>query len=422
MVFDIALSFFRESAVLFNEMAIYLLFGFSVAGLCRAFFKDELISKHLGKRSFKSYFLASLFGVPLPLCSCGVVPTGISLYKQGASKGSVISFLSSTPQTGVDSIFVTYSFLGLPFALFKVIAAFVIGVSGGVFFDALDRGNRGESAGREASEGGASDAGRIKNVRDYFLYSFFELVITLRKWLVIGILLAAAISVLLPKDVPSLIGISHYKISGYLLMLAISVPMYICATASVPIAAALLLKGFSPGAAFVFLIGGPATNAATITVLWKTLGRKATIVYLVNIILGSLFFGYVFDAVFPTYPELHFGAHDHVSGISYLKVTGSVVLFFLIVWTYVADIYLKRKRGSEESYSISFQIEGISCQGCVRKILTSLKGLTFVRDVELSTAGVCTIYLSEKDSDDIVVRKIEELGYKAKKTGNCKKN
>lgn len=329
-------TFIKEVAFLFNEMAIYLLLGFALAGLCRVVFSDALIMRFLGKKSFKSNLFAALFGVPLPLCSCGVVPAGVSLYKQGASKGATVSFLTSTPQTGIDSIFVTYGFLGLPFALFKVVSAFVTGVLGGVVTDffVTDQTSTAEKD-KMIIKG---DHSRIRGFVPYLNYSFYELVSSLRKWLIIGILIGGGLAVILPNDITKLLGISDSKIIVYLLVLSIAAPMYVCASASVPIAAMLLMKGFSPGSALVFLMAGPATNAATMTVLWKILGPKTWMIYMFNIFIGSIFFAYLFDAIYPDYAGYVQGMfHHHQEDVSYLKLIGSVTLFLLIVYSFIKD-------------------------------------------------------------------------------------
>ncbi len=116
------MEFIKEIAIvifsIFNEMSVYLLLGFLFAGILHVLVPQQLFSKYLSKNSWSSVLYATLFGIPLPLCSCGVIPTGMALYREGASKGSVVAFLIATPQTGVDSIIATYSLLGLPFPLF----------------------------------------------------------------------------------------------------------------------------------------------------------------------------------------------------------------------------------------------------------------------------------------------------------------
>ena len=248
-------------------MAPYLILGFLIAGILKVLVPANIMTKYLGKSNTSSVINASLFGIPLPLCSCGVLPTGISLYKNGASKGSSVSFLISTPQTGVDSILVTWSMLGLPLAIIRPITAFFTGVAGGILtnkFDSTRLSIKTEVNQEKKSKG--------SSLREIFRYAFIEMVDDIAKWLVIGLLIAAFITVAVPDEFFNEFNITG--LTGMVLILVVSIPLYICATASVPIAAVLLLKGLSPGAILVFLMAGPATNAATITVIGKNLGKK----------------------------------------------------------------------------------------------------------------------------------------------------
>jgi uncharacterized protein len=305
-MFEYVIKYFEEVWFLLLQMAPWLLFGLVFAGLLKVYFPQKHIDKYLGKSNFKSAFNASLLGVPLPLCSCGVIPTAISFYKNGASKGATNSFLISTPQTGVDSIFATYSMLGWPFALLRPFVAFFTGVAGGVltnFFikekpvkksspfagfkiDAVSLGKTDATCNDDSCN---CNEPKTEDKRHALIraadYAFVELLQDISKWLILGFLIAALISVLLPNDFfSSFKGLGLIEI---LVVLAASVPIYICATGSIPIAAVLLMKGVSPGAALVFLMAGPATNVATIAVLGKTMGRKSLIIYLSTIIGGN---------------------------------------------------------------------------------------------------------------------------------------
>ncbi|RLD62015.1 MAG: heavy metal-associated domain-containing protein, partial [Bacteroidetes bacterium] len=269
-------NYLLELFELTNEMSPYLLLGFFFAGILHVFFKKERIAKYMGGSKIKSAIYATLIGIPLPLCSCGVIPTGISFYKNGASKGSTVSFLISTPQTGVDSILVTYSLLGLPFAIIRPIIALISGVFGGVFTNYYTKSDVQESS-CHLSE--ANEKIDKKNVFSrFFNYAFVEFLQDISKWLIIGLMVAAFISLVLPDDFFTSY-INNSLLSMGIVLLA-SIPLYVCATGSVPIAAVLLMKGLSPGAALVFLMAGPATNAATITVLGKVMGKKALTSYL----------------------------------------------------------------------------------------------------------------------------------------------
>ena len=277
------------------EMSPYLLFGFFVAGALSVLVSQTLIERHLGGRGLWPLVKASLFGVPLPLCSCGVIPVSMSLHKHGASRGSTIAFLLSTPQTGVDSIFVTLSLLGPVFAVFRPVAALLTGLVGGGFVDAFERAPGAEGGPAEkCTDECCSDAKTGRVVRG-LKYGFVTLPRDIGKAMLLGLLVAAFISALVPDDF-----FADYLGKGVfamVVMMFLGIPVYVCATASVPVAAALILKGLTPGAALVFLMTGPATNAASFVTIWKTLGRRTAIIYLGTVagcaLLGDLLLDYI---------------------------------------------------------------------------------------------------------------------------------
>jgi len=264
---EIVKGYAGELVRLVNEMSPYLLLGFLFAGLLRVVFPRRVITRYMGKRNFRSVLNASLLGVPMPLCSCGVLPTGIGFYKNGASRGSTISFLISTPQTGIDSMLATYSLLGLPLAIIRPVVALVTGVFGGALGNFADRKESGKN-GKELKE----EDNHERSLKEMFRYGFVELLQDISKWLIIGMLVAALLSVLIPGDFFTKSISNEYL--AMLLMLAASVPLYICATGSIPIAAVLLMKGLSPGAALVLLKAGSATNVATRAVEGTSMGRR----------------------------------------------------------------------------------------------------------------------------------------------------
>ncbi len=280
-------------------MSPYLLFGFFVAGLLSVFVSQSFVEKHLGGRGMWPLVKASLFGVPLPLCSCGVIPVSMSLHKHGASRGATISFLLSTPQTGVDSIFVTYSLLGPVFAVFRPLVAFVTGIVGGVLVDLFEGSaeNEGHIPPKCSDEccGGAK-AGR--KIIAGLKYGFVTLPADIGKAMLVGLVIAAVISMVVPDDffAEKLLGTGIFAM---IVMMLIGIPVYVCATASVPIAAALIAKGLTPGAALVFLITGPATNAAAFTTIWKVLGWRTAAAYLLTVVVCALGSGLLLDAMFP---------------------------------------------------------------------------------------------------------------------------
>ena len=278
------------------EMSPYLLFGFFVAGILSVLVSQRLVQRHLGGRGIWPLLKASLFGIPLPLCSCGVIPVSMSLRKHGASKGSTISFLLSTPQTGMDSIFVTLSLLGPLFAIFRPLAALVTGLVGGGLVDAFGRNGEDENgAPQESSDESSSGEKKTSRVAKGLKYGFVILPRDIGKALLVGLIIAAVISALIPK------GYFADKLGPGVLqmivMMFLGIPVYVCATASVPVAAALILAGLTPGAALVFLMTGPATNAASFVTIWKVLGRVTAITYMATVagcaILGGILLDYI---------------------------------------------------------------------------------------------------------------------------------
>lgn len=350
------LGILRESWSLLADMAPYLILGFIFAGILHVFFSVQRIAKHLGGASFSSVLKSTLFGIPLPLCSCSVIPAVSTLRQSGASRGATLAFLISTPTSGADSILATYSLLGPIFTLYRVAASFVAGLVAGLGTNILDRRSQEDESAKEAvcAVCGEPDDGHnhgfMARMRAMIAYSFGELVADIGKWLLVGVLIGGVISYFLPADL-----IGTYlgsPILQMLLMLALSVPLYICATGSLPIAAALILKGISPGAALVFLIAGPATNAVTITVVSKTLGRRSLIIYLVSIILVSLGMGLLFDLIVPR--GLAVPSNGSVTGLFELprivKIISAALVLGLIFYQLGRSLYLRfsgRKRQAE---------------------------------------------------------------------------
>ena len=350
-----------EILLLINEMSPYLLLGFLLAGLMHAFIPGRYYTRFLSKPTLGSVINAAIFGIPLPLCSCGVIPTAMSLRKEGASRGAVTSFLIATPQTGIDSIIATFSLMGVPFAVIRPIAALITAVLGGwmvnTFVSLRDR-----RAHREMAEGtivkteetetctchchchenkaesccpeGDSDDNhhhhhhsgehphhsshhrhsshhhhsssaschchdrKIPNtiggkIVEALRYAFLDMMSDIGKWLVIGLVVAGLITIYVPDEVFTIF--KDNTMASMILVLIISIPMYLCATGSIPIAVVLMLKGLTPGAALVLLMAGPACNMASILVIRKGLGFRTLVIYILSIVIGAVFFGCLID-------------------------------------------------------------------------------------------------------------------------------
>ena len=396
---------------IFLEMSPYLLLGFAIAGVLHVFMPKALFQKHLGKPNLASIIKAALFGIPLPLCSCGVIPTGISLRKNGASKGATNSFLISTPQTGVDSILITYSLMNIYWAVARPIIALITAVFGGWLTDKLDKTVHIEVL-PEAQKNEYNNFSIFDKIKRVFTYAFIEFLSDIARPLVFGVLLAAVITNLIS---PSLF--ENYLTSPLINMLVIliaSIPLYVCATASVPVATALLIVGVSPGAVLVFLMAGPATNIATITVLWKSLGKKTTLIYLSAIILGAFTFGFLIDYVLPTslfmLNSSSLATHTHDSN-NWLSIIASIILIALILWVEIKKHIptMMTIKNNQKQYLV----DGMTCNHCkasVEKNVALLPGVT-VAEVDLPTH---TLVIEGEISEAELAQKINDLGYEFK--------
>ncbi|MCU4166519.1 permease [Carboxylicivirga caseinilyticus] len=447
------IDFFNSLFDLLKAMSPYLLLGFFFAGILKVWFPQSWIDRFMGKSNLGSVVNTAILGIPLPLCSCGVIPTGISFYRNGASKGSSVSFLISTPQTGVDSIMVTYSLLGLPFAIIRVIVALITGVLGGVATNTIAKDDKVDAS--KSGESCESDKmGTKQGWKGIFRYGFYEFLMDIAKWLVIGILIAAVLAVLIPDDFFANY-LDNEPLSMLIILLA-SVPLYLCATASVPIAAVLMLKGLSPGAALVLLMAGPATNAATITIIQKVFGLKTLISYLGSIILGAMVFGTLINAFLPrewfTLAEhaMHEG-HRHELLPEWFQLLSAITLIALIVNGYIQK-YLKKQRLKKAtiqterlSKSIIFNnnnkpsagapvvpvfntsftmakptvkttyiVEGMTCSHCKMSVEKNLGKLDGIASVEADPQSNRVIVEASEQDNAIVESTIESLGYSYK--------
>ena len=314
------------------EMSPYLLFGFFVAGLLSVLVSQELVQRHLGGRGLLSLFKASAFGVPLPLCSCGVIPVSMSLHKHGASKGATVAFLLSTPQTGVDSILVTLSLLGPLFAVFRPVAALLTGIVGGFLVNLLDRSAHPQPA---LAEKCTDECCTDKNTNRFargMKYGFITLPRDIGKAMLVGLVIAAVITALVPDGYfADKLGTGIFAM---IVMMLIGIPVYVCATASVPVAAALMLKGLTPGAAIVFLMTGPATNAASFATIWKTLGRATALVYLAAVAGCALASGIILDLIAAHFKVHVVTRHAHMLP-PFIKNAAAVILFAVLAYAII---------------------------------------------------------------------------------------
>lgn len=352
----------------------YLLLGSLMAGILHWILPTGWIHKHL--QGPWGVLKAVLLGIPLPLCSCGVIPTGLGLRKQGADLGSSVGFLVSTPQTGIDSIIVSAGMLGWPFAWVKVVAAFVSGLFGGwwTYFWVTENEKKPDDS-IEPHQHQSHSAWRIITTH---ALSILE---PIWGWIVFGILLSASIQVFLPTHF--LIDVQQEHSFWVLpMVLLFSLPLYVCATASVPIAAALVSKGLSLSAALVFLMAGPASNIATMGAIYKALGGRVLFIYLSTLVIGSFSFAILAAPWLKGQFPLDLKAHDmEYSYFEILSVIMCMGIFTYFTYQQVQSWLIKYKGKKHQKTgltSMTYMIEGMSCGGCVRKLektLSTIKGI-----------------------------------------------
>jgi uncharacterized membrane protein YraQ (UPF0718 family) len=311
---NIIVNILLESWHLLLEASVYILFGMLIGGMLKVFLNPSFVADHLGKGRFMSVIKAAFFGIPIPLCSCGVLPAAASLKKQGANNGATTAFLISTPESGVDSIAITYALLDPIMTVARPISAFITAVVAGISENLLHT-QKEEDWKRVIDRScpvdnccDGTDCPPDEHAKHHTLgeklwaglkYTVDDLWGDLAGWFFAGLLLAGVISALIPQDI-----MTQYLGGGLhsmLIMLLVGIPMYICATASTPVAAALILKGVSPGAALVFLLVGPATNVTSLSVLFGILGKRATVIYLVTLSLFAVLSGLILDQVYTSF-------------------------------------------------------------------------------------------------------------------------
>ena len=389
------------------EISPYLLFGFLISGILSIYLNADTIKKYLGRNSFSSILYASFLGVPLPLCSCGVIPVSAYLRKHGASKAATSSFLISTPQTGVDSIFITYSLLGPILAIYRPIVALLSGLLGGGLTHIMDS-NEHQVDFDECKDECCDESQGSTTIMRILNYGFVRLPLDIVTPLVLGLFVSSIIAIFIPSNYFELYGSG---IIGMIIMLFLGLPTYVCATASVPIAFVLYTKGFSLGAVLVFLMTGPATNITTISVCWKILGKKSTLIYLLTIIISAISAGLFLDYLIPqlNIEQSNFQI-DHLIGKNIHKLCA-----YLLIGIIVNSIRIKYNAKSMIKTSekhISISIKGMTCSHCeesVQKTLMNINGITKV--IANAKSGKVIIH-GENYSIEKINEEIHMLGFK----------
>jgi len=314
----------------------YLLFGLILSGVIHEMIPMDKVKKWLGGNSVASVFRAALVGIPLPLCSCSVIPTAVTLKKSGANNGATSAFLIATPESGIDSITLTYALIDLPMTIFRPLAAFCSAMVAGLLQLAFNNDDHSKpveevksccGSKKETEEFTNKTFG--KRIIDATKFGYGKLVNDIALWLAIGIMVGALIDFLVPAD----FFLNFSQTQNRLLILAVGIPLYICATASTPIAVSLMLKGLSPGAALILLLVGPATNISNIAVLQKYIGKKGIIINVLSIGGVALAFSYIVDWFYETFVTLRLDemlmSHDH--SVNWVQHLFAVILSILIL-------------------------------------------------------------------------------------------
>lgn len=391
----------------FLALSFWLLVGCGISTLLHFFVPQNIINKHLSSNNLNSITKASLIGIPLPLCSCSVVPTVIGLKNKGVNKASNMSFLISTPQTGIDSILITVAFFGWAFAFYKLAIALVLGIIGGLICISLINKKTEQTSTDE-------EKAKLENFTFKKAYSYFinESLFMIWKWLLIGLLLASTIQSFIPPNFMQSIDWAN-SFLGVLLVLLFSLFTYICATGSVPLAAALVSTGFPTEAAIVLLIAGPATNISTLTIIIKHFGKAFTGIYLAVVILGTLSFAYLLAGQFTVFNHEHHHAHEHLSRPIHEWIAAIFLIAYMFYFAFKELKNIFQKREAKELRQFSFSIEGVTCNGCVNKIRTALQKLDEAITVEMNfETGEMTLSLPKNFAIKEAIDEITNLNFK----------
>lgn len=400
MNIEILIKYWNGISSLFLEMSPFLMLGFLISGLLYIVISKETIANNLGKPGALSVIKAAIFGVPMPLCSCGVIPVAASLYKRGASKGATLSFLISTPQTGVDSILITYGMLGPVFAMTRPVIALITGVIGGLFTEQINSEDYTTSIKTNHKH-------PKKTLKDAIKYAFISLPQDIAGPLIKGILMAGLITLLIPDNFFQDYGITGW--SAMILMAVLSIPMYICATASVPIAAGLISSGIEPGAAFVFLMAGPATNIATISVIINTLGKKIVYIYLSTIFTCSIISG----ALINKFIIINLNSmHHQMNHNHWLNILSGLLLLAVCIYAISNKYFIKDViENLKNKADLSFIVKGMTCNHCKETVTEAINTCDGIQDVTINLESGQTFIYGNNLNKQHIITSINNVGY-----------
>ncbi|MDP6543698.1 MAG: SO_0444 family Cu/Zn efflux transporter [Phycisphaerae bacterium] len=411
---DIAAQFWST----IGEMAPFLLFGFLAAGVLSVLVSADWIQRHLGRGRIAPVIKASAFGVPLPLCSCSVIPVATSLRRHGASKGATTAFLISTPQTGVDSIFATFSLLGWMFAIFRPIAALISGVLGGGIVAVTGNSDHpgGDAELPECTDACCTAQGGGGKIVAALQYGLLVLPRDIGKALLIGLIAGALITVYIGDNnyFSQIVPPGPMQI---LVLMLVGIPLYICATASIPIAASLILAGVSPGAAFAMLMTGPATNAATIVTIWKVLGPRTCLIYLGTMMVSAFVGGMLLDQLINLGDMQQMMMHHH-GVLPWWKHASAVALIGILgVGTFWRPDRKADQPPQDAQGGLQLQVTGMTCSHCTSSVRSALLACTGVSEVSIDLKAQTAHISGDNLQPDELISAVEKAGYTASRAG-----
>ena len=393
-------------------MAPYLLLGFLIAGVLHVFVPQRFYANYLSRSNKLSVVWAALLGVPLPLCSCGVIPTAIGLRNEKASKGAIASFLIATPQTGIDSILATFSLMGLGFAIIRPVAALVTGICGGLLVNRLVRED--DAKDESAASCQVERGNRLWRV---LKYAYYDMLRDIGLRLLVGLVVAALIQVAVPDEF--FLQFGSQPLLQMLVILVIAVPMYICSTGSIPVATALMMKGLSPGAALVMLMAGPAVNLASILVVNKAMGRRFTSIYLMTIVGFAVLFGLLLNAAGSSLFALHsslVAPHGDCcmstsAQPSPFKLVCATVLTLLIIFALMMKLFSKftAKKPLDPDVTV-YRVEDMHCSHCEAAVVRAVEEVAGVEKAKAS-ASANTLTVKGSATEEAVRAAVEGIGY-----------
>ena len=398
-------SFFTSLLNVVCEMAPFLLLGFFIAGVLHVFVPQKFYANYLSRNNKLSVLWAALLGVPLPLCSCGVIPTAIGLRNEKASKGAIASFLIATPQTGIDSILATFSLMGLGFAIIRPVAALITGVCGGLLVNRLVREN--DTAEESCASCQVETGNKIWRV---LKYGYYDIIRDIGLRLLIGLVVAALIQVAVPDEF--FLSFGNQPLLQMLVILAIAIPMYICSTGSIPVAAALIMKGLSPGAALVMLMAGPAVNLASILVVYKAMGRRFTWIYLMTIVVFAVLFGLLINA---TGWDFSVASRDACCMTSSLpspsKLISATILTLLIIFALMMKLFSKFTNKKPLYHDVVvYRVEDMHCSHCEAAVVRAVENVPGVEKAKAS-ASANTLTIKGPATEEAIRSAVEGIGY-----------